>query len=196
MIMNTDFFNANSYFIDQKRLFFKFYRHHQIYNEKRECIGLIKQKFTFKQMILRSVFSKALLPFVFEIRSCNGALLASISRGWFFVKSKIIIHDSKGEKIGSINRKLICFKPVFKILNASDEIIAEISGDLKKWNFIINDPFHNQIGSINKNWIAAMKGLFRSADKYNVNFEGDYVDKKKKIAILSSAIIIDMVMKK
>ncbi|QOG00565.1 phospholipid scramblase-related protein [Flavobacterium sp. MDT1-60] len=194
--MNTDFFNANSYFVDQKRLFFKFYRHHQIYNEKRECIGLIKQRLTLRQKILRSFVSKTLLPFVFEIRSCNGALLASISRGWIFLKSKIIIHDAQGEKIGSIKRNFAFFKPVFSILNASDEIIAEISGDSKKWNFIISDPFHKQIGSIDKNWIEAMKGLFKSADKYNVNFEADYVDKKKKITILSSAIIIDMVMKK
>jgi uncharacterized protein YxjI len=194
--MNTDFFNVNSYFIDQKRLFFKFYRHYQIYNEKRECIGLIKQRLTLRQKILRSILSKTLLPFVFEIRSCNGALLASISRGWIFMKYKIIIQDSKGEKIGSIRKRCFFLKPIFIILNASDEIIAEISGDLKKWNFVISDPSHNQIGSIDKNWIEAMKGLFKSADKYNVNFEVDYIDKKKKIAILSSAIIIDMVMKK
>jgi Scramblase. len=194
--MNTDFFNVNSYFIDQKRFFFKFYRHYQIYNEKRECIGLIKQRFTLKEKLLRFAISKTLLPFVFEIRSCNGALLASISRGWIFMKSKIIIQDSKGEKIGSIKRKFVFFKPVFYILSASDEIIAEISGDLKKWNFVISDPSHNQIGSIDKKWIEAMKGLFRSADKYNVNFEADYVDKSKKIAILSTAIIIDMVIKK
>ncbi|OXA75166.1 Scramblase [Flavobacterium aquidurense] len=194
--MNTDFFNANSYFIDQKHLFFKFYKYHQIYNEKRECIGLIKQRSTFRQTILRSVFSENLLPFIFEIRSCNGALLTSISRRWFFFKSKIIIQDSKGKQIGSIKRKFISFKPVLRILNASDEVIAEISGDLENWNFVISDPSHNQIGSIDKNWIIAMKELFGSTDKYNVIFEEDYIDKKKKIAILSSAIIIYMVMKK
>ena len=193
--MNTDFFNVSSYFIDQKNLFFKFYQHHQIYNENRECIGMIKQKITLRQKVLRSLISKTLLPFVFEIRSCNGALLASVSRGWFFVKSKIIIQDSKGKKIGSIKRKLIFFQPVFIILNASDEIIAEICGDLKKWNFVISDSSHNQIGSIDKNWLA-MKGLFRYPDKYNVNFKADHFDKNKKIAILSSAIIIDMVMRK
>lgn len=178
--MNANFFDGNSYFIDQKNLFYNFYRYHQIYNDKRECIGLIKQKLTIRQKILRSIVSKTLLPFVFEIRSCNGALEASISRGWTILKSKIIIQDAKGEKIGSIKRKFTFFKPVFEILNTSDEIIAEISGDLKKWDFVIIDSAHNQIGSIDKKWMEVMRGLFRSSDKYNVNFEADYVDRGKK----------------
>ena len=40
-----------------------------------------------------------------------------------------------------------------------------------------------------------MKEIFTSADKYNVTLNSEIKDNLRKIAILSSAITIDMVLK-
>ena len=191
--MNAGFFGGDSYFIDQKNILHNLYRCHQIYNDKRECIGLIKQKKAFRS-VLGLITNKTIFPFLFEIRSANGGLEASVSRGWGLLKSKAIIQDAKGGKIGSIKKRSHFFKLKrgFKIMNASDEIIAEISGSFKTWSFVINDSSQRQIGSIDKEWAKEMKGLFRSDDKYNVNFESNYSYLNNKIAILTGAIIIDL----
>ena len=42
---------------------------------------------------------------------------------------------------------------------------------------------------------GAMKEIFTTADKYNVSIDANYSNRTNKIAILSSAITIDMVLK-
>jgi uncharacterized protein YxjI len=193
--MSSNFFDSNSYFIDEKVHLFKFENIYQIYNDKGENIGAIMQKLSLGNKILRMFVNKAMLPFLLEIKNSNGELEASISRGWTFFMSKISIMDPMGNKIGTINQKFKLFKPTFKIFDKSDMLIAEITGDWKAWNFEIKDSNNIQIGTISKKWAGVMKEVFTTADKYNVNINPNYSNKANKIAILSSAITIDMVLK-
>jgi len=193
--MKSNFFESNTYFIDEKVNFFKFENCYQIYNDKGENIGAIKQKLNIGQKLLSLLISKTMLPFFLEIRDSNDNLEVTISRGWTFLLSKITIKNAQGEAIGYIKQKFKLFSPTFNIFNTSEELIAEISGDWKAWNFKINDAANNQIGSISKKWAGAMKELFTSADKYNVQIEENYANLENKIAILAGAITIDMVLK-
>jgi uncharacterized protein YxjI len=193
--MKSNFFESNTYFIDEKVNFFKFENCYQIYNDKGENIGAIKQKLNIGQKLLSLLISKTMLPFFLEIRDSNDNLEVTISRGWTFLLSKITIKNAQGEAIGYIKQKFKLFSPTFNIFNTSEELIAEISGDWKAWNFKINDASNNQIGSISKKWAGAMKELFTSADKYNVQIEENYANLENKIAILAGAITIDMVLK-
>ena len=136
-----------------------------------------------------------MLPFLLEIKNSNDELEASISRGWTFFMSKIVVKDSNGMVIGKINQKFKFFKPTFKIFNTSDILVAQITGDWKAWNFVIKDANEVQIGAITKKWAGAMKEIFTTADKYNVSIDANYSNRTNKIAILSSAITIDMVLK-
>jgi len=190
--MKTNFFESNNYFIDEKVNFENCYK---IYNEKGENIGAIKQKLSVGQKILRLLLKKAMLPFLLEIKNSDDQLEASISRGWTFFMSKITVKNAQGNIIGTIKQKFKLFKPTFKIFNPSEVLIAEINGDWKAWNFKIIDTSNNQIGTISKKWAGAMQEIFTSADKYNVNIESKYSNMENKIAILSGAITIDMVLK-
>ena len=193
--MNLNFFDTNSYFIDEKVNYFKFENAYKIYNDKGENIGAVVQKLSAGQKILRLFVKKAMLPFLLEIKNNNNELEASISRGWTFFMSKIIIKNAQGIQVGSIQQKFKIFKPTFKIFNAYNIIVAEITGDWKAWNFVIKDPSNVQIGAISKKWAGAMKEIFTTADKYNVNIDPNYSNKENKIAILSGAITIDMILK-
>jgi uncharacterized protein YxjI len=187
--MISDFFDTNNYFVDKKN---SFQEHYNVYNDKRERIGRIKQKLTVLQKILRLTISKTLLPFSVEIRSANGGLEASILKKGLFSKSEIIVQDASGKKVGIINKKSKHSKPEFKILNNANELIAEIGDVWKKSNFIINDPLENQIGTIDHQWKGAMKNVVRSDKSYNVNIATNYNNNEEKVAILSTAIVISM----
>jgi uncharacterized protein YxjI len=193
--MSSNFFESNDYFVDEKVNFFKFGNTYKVFNDKGEDIGTINQKLTTGQKILRLFLKKPMLPFLLEIRNSQDQLEASITRGWTFFLSKIEIKDGNGEVIGIIKQKFKLFKPTFKIYDQADQLIAEISGDWKAWNFTIFDALNNQIGSISKKWAGAMKEIFTTADKYNVHIDSVYANQKNKIAILASAITIDMVLK-
>ncbi|MDD3876232.1 MAG: phospholipid scramblase-related protein [Bacteroidales bacterium] len=193
--MSSNFFDTNSYFIDEKVNLFKFENCYQIYDENARNIGSIRQRLTAGQKLLRLLLNKAMLPFLLEIKDSDEVLQASISRGWTFFMSKIKIQDAEGHTIGTVQQKFKFFKPTFKIFNNSDVLISEITGDWKAWNFVIKDTSGTQIGVITKKWAGAMKEIFTTADKYNVSIDPHYSNKENKIAILSSAITIDMVLK-
>lgn len=193
--MNSNFFDANSFFIDEKVNFFKFENSYSVFNDKNENVGAIKQKLTTGQKVLRLLLKKPMLPFLLEIQNASGGVEASISRGWTFWMSKITIADPNGMVLGTIKQKFKFFKPTFLIYNPSGVLIAEINGDWKAWNFTIKDAKGVQIGVISKKWAGALQEIFTSADKYNVMISPDYLDRESKIAILAGAITIDMVLK-
>lgn len=158
-------------------------------------IGAVCQKLTIGQKLLRMILNKGLLPFLLEIKDVDGNEQAAISRGWTFWMSKITITDGNGNMAGTIKQKFKFFKPEFIISDANGLEIAIIKGDWKAWSFEINDANQKQIGTISKKWAGAMQEIFTSADKYNVSLNSEITDNLRKIAILSAAITIDMVLK-
>ena len=194
-VKTTQFFDGNNYFIDEKVNFFRFENTYQVYDEKGVAIGSINQKLNIGQKLLRLLINKALMPFKLEIKDTNGVLLGSISRGWTFFMSKIVLKSGDDNVIGTVQQKFKLFKPTFKIFNHEQKLIAEITGDWKAWNFVINDDAGAQIGTISKKWAGALREVFTSADKYNVSIDPAYSNMMNKITILSAAITIDMVLK-
>lgn len=152
--MDSKFFAGNSYFIDEKVNFFKFENCYQVYNDSGQNIGSVRQKLSLGQKALRLLLNKAMLPFLLEIKNENEELEASISRGWTFFMSKIKIHDAQGNLIGTVQQKFKFFKPVFKIFDQSETMIAEISGDWTAWNFRIKNPSGAGIGEITKSGVG------------------------------------------
>ena len=193
--MNSNFFDANNYFIDEKVNYFKFENVYKVFNDKGNEIGSVNQKLSTGQKFLRLLIHKSMLPFLLEIKDVNGNLQTSISRGWTWFMSTIIIDDSKGNNIGSIQQKFKLFKPTFTIYNKFGQLIAVITGDWKAWEFQIKDANDKQIGTISKKWNGIMKEVFTTADKYNVDLNAGYTDVSNKMAILSGAVTIDMVLK-
>ncbi len=191
----SNFFDTNSYFIDEKVNFLKFENSYKVFNETGEQIGAINQKLSGSDKFLRLFLSKAMLPFHLDIVNANNEIQASVKRGWTFFMSKIIITDAAGVPIGTIKQKFTFMKPNFQILDNMGQYIGEISGDWKAWNFIIKDGTGAQIGVITKKWAGAVKEFFTTADKYNVNIDPSYSNTGNKIKIIAAAITIDMVLK-
>jgi uncharacterized protein YxjI len=193
--MSLSFFDSNSYFIDEKVNAFKFENDYKVYNDKGDEIGNVMQRLSFGEKLLRLVVKKSMLPFRLDIMDVDGNLQASVSRGWTFFMSKITITDANGSLIGSIQQKFTIIRPSFKIFNSSDQLVAVISGDWRAWEFSITDSSDNQIGRISKKWAGVMKEFFTSADKYNVTINPGYTNPSNKIAIIASALTLDMVLK-
>ncbi len=189
------FFDTNSYFIDEKVNMLKFENEYKVFNDHGVQIGSVKQKLDGGGKILRLLLNKSMLPFHLDIKDANDQIQASISRGWTFWMSKIAIKNAEGVQIGTVAQKWAFMKPTFKIYNNQEVQIAEINGDWKAWNFNMFDANKNQIGTISKKWAGVAKELFTTADKYNVNLTSEMAQPQDKIAIIASAITIDMVLK-
>tara|TARA_R110002049_G_scaffold107950_4_gene255891 strand:+ start:32948 stop:33541 length:594 start_codon:yes stop_codon:yes gene_type:complete len=193
--MNSKFFDSNTYFVDEKVNYFKFENSYKIFNDKGNEVGSVNQKLSSGQKAIRLLLNKTMLPFLLEIKDTTGNLQASITRGWTFFMSSICIEDAQGNTIGTIKQKFKLLKPTFKIYNKSEELVAVITGDMKAWNFQINDSSNKQIGTITKKWNGALREVFTTADKYKVDLNTDFANDSNKIIVLSSAITLDIVWK-
>jgi uncharacterized protein YxjI len=194
-VLIPSFFETNDYFIDEKVNFFKFHNHYKVYDAGGLEIGNIVQHVSGWHKFFRLFLSKAMFPFQLSIIDNEEKVLVSIERGWTFWMSKISIKSGDGIEIGRIKQKFKFFKPTFEIYEANGMQIGLITGDWKAWNFVIKDANENTIGKITKKWGGVAKEFFTSADKYNVNIVEEYAEDTNKINIVSTAIIIDMVMK-
>ena len=189
------FFLGDEYFIDEKVNFLKFTNDYKVYNELGNQIGLIKQRMSGWHKVLTLLINKKMMPFQLEITDINDQLQATISRDWTFWMSKIVVTDQNGAVIGLINQKFKFFKPEFLINDINGINIAKITGDWQAWNFSIVNPAGAEMGKISKKWAGAMKEIFTTADKYNVSIDPNYAESSNKVAIIATAITIDMVLK-
>lgn len=189
------FFETNSYFIDEKVQFLQFENEYKVFNDRAEHIGAIKQKLSGSDKLLRLLFNKSMLPFHLEIQNAQAQVEATVSRGWTFFMSKIVIADGQGQPLGRVEQKFTLLKPSFKIFDNNNIQIGGISGDWRAWNFSITDVNGQEIGTITKKWAGLAKEFFTTADKYNVQLTSFNLTREQKIAMLASAITIDMVLK-
>ena len=189
------FFQSNEYFIDEKVNFFKFNNHYTVYDGTGLQIGSVVQRVSGWHKFLRLFLNKAMFPFHLEIIDSNENVLVNINRGWTFWMSKVTLTDANGMTLGSFKQKFKLIKPTFRVFDAGTSEIGLITGDWKAWNFEIKDQAGNVIGTINKKWAGALKEIFTTADKYRVSIVPEYAEDSNKINIVSTAIIIDMVMK-
>jgi uncharacterized protein YxjI len=190
-----NFFESNDYFIDEKINYFKFGNTYKVYDKEGEQVGIINQKVTGWHKFLRLFLNKAMFPFLLEVRDMDDELQVSIKRGWTFWMSKISIIDANDNLVGTIKQKFKFLKPTFIIESENGDLIAKITGDWKAWDFKIEDADQNSIGTINKKWGGIMKEAFTRADKYYVAIVPEYAEDRNKMAIVSAAITVDMVMK-
>ncbi len=192
----SKFFDCNTFLIDEKIGLFKFSNAYQVFSDTGEAMGLIQQRVSTFHKILRVLGDiKKMMPFTLEILDNQGVVQTTIHRGWTFFMSSITITDALGIKLGSIQQKFKLFKPRFIITDEYGQVVAEINGDWKAWDFTITDPNGKEIGTISKKWNGAMRELFTSADKYVVSINESVVEDRRKMAIVSTAITIDMVLK-
>ncbi|MCL2332570.1 MAG: phospholipid scramblase family protein [Actinomycetia bacterium] len=189
------FFENDVYVIDEKVRAFKMTNAYRVYNQSGDEIGAIQEVMPWYRVLLRLIVNKAALPFTLNILANDGAVLAQVKRGFTFFLSKITVLDGVGTDLAHINQKFNWIKPKFALLSPAGEPIGTIQGDWKGWNFQISSNNDQIIGTINKQWNGAMKEIFTTADKYIVTVDPSVAEDSQKVAIVASAITIDMVLK-
>ncbi|MDR3354999.1 MAG: hypothetical protein LBO21_08175 [Synergistaceae bacterium] len=191
----ADFFERNTFFIDEKVAVLKFTNSYKILGEEGNQIGIVQQKMSTGYKLLSLLLHKGMFPMHLDISDMNGKNLVSLRRGWSFFMSKISILDGNGKPIANINQKFKFLKAEFRIFNTAGAQIGKILGDWKAWNFHITDDKDVEMGVITKKWAGVAKELFTTADKYVVSIRPELTDIVKRKAIIASAIVIDMILK-
>ena len=187
------FFANNTYVIDEKITVIE--NSYAVSDSEGNAIGRIQEHVPAYRFLLSMIINKSMMPFSLTIENTGGSTLATISRGWTFFLSKMTITNEAGDVIAYIKQKFSLLKPKFTILDADQQVIGYIKGDWMAWDFHITDSEENELGTISKKWNGILKEAFTTADKYIVNINPSVADENQRIALVSTAATIDMILK-
>jgi len=193
--MISPFFERDDFIINEKVEFLTFSNKYKVLDMEGNQIGFVGQIVPDLHKFLRLFLGKAMMPFEFNIEDASSNVLVKIKRGWTLLMSEIVIEDAAGTVLGYVKQKFSLITPRFEILDKDKNQIGTIKGNWTAWNFEIFDKEERTIGKINKKWAGAMKEFFTSADNYHVSIDQTVAEDQNKVAILTAAITIDMVLK-
>ena len=192
--------NRKTYFIREHVGLLKLSNTYDILDpETEEQIGVAQEKPGTLVHLLRFFVNKQLLPtkvFVYEGSDSedHSRLLFSIQRGVTFLRSKLDICDEQGRVVGWLQSKVFSFGGAFSVFDASGNLVANVKGDWKGWNFRFLDQADNEIGAISKKWGGLGKELFTSADSYVISLNSE-PSAAKAILLLAAGLAVDTVYK-
>src|SRR5262245_47880237 len=144
--------NRQAYFIREHVGMLKFSDTYDILDpETQEQLGVAQEKPGTAIQLLRLLVNKQLLPtkiFVYEGKDSEdqSKLLFSIRRGLTFLRSKIEICDPQDQVLGWLQSKIFSLGGAFSVFDASGNLVANVKGDWKGWNFRFLDQTENEIG--------------------------------------------------
>jgi uncharacterized protein YxjI len=160
-------------------------------------IGVAKEEPPAWAKWLRLVVDKHMLPTTVNIYETEGQPpVASIHRGFTFLRSKIRVVGPGGQALGYFKSKLFSLGGGFYVFDHADHQVAEIKGNWKGWDFKFLNKSGREIGSVTKKWAGLGKELFTSADNYIIALS-DLSGTSPEISalLLAAGLSIDIVFK-
>jgi uncharacterized protein YxjI len=147
--------------------------------------------------VLRFVVNKRLLPTLVEVRQDeSGPALLSMHRGANLLRARVTVRDRLGKELGYFRSKLFSLGGGFHVFDALDNLVAEIKGDWKGWNFRLLSKDGMELGKVTKQWAGLGKELFTSADNYIIALdEARPLPPDATALLLAAGLAIDIVYK-
>jgi uncharacterized protein YxjI len=160
-------------------------------------IGIAKEATPVWVTLLRFLIDKGKLPTkvnIFEDESQPP--VASIQRGFTFLRSKIKVTGPGGKPMGYFKSKLISIGGGFHVFDNNDQQVAEVKGNWKGWDFRFLTKNGREIGAVTKKWAGLGKELFTSADNYVISLtDVGAVGANAGALLLAAGLAIDIVFK-
>jgi uncharacterized protein YxjI len=109
------------------------------------------------------------------------------------LRAKVSVFE--GEKpLGYLKSKLFSLGGAFQVFDLKDQLVAELKGNWKGWDFQFLGKDGRALGRITKKWAGLGKELFTSADNYVLALEGG-ANPAAASLLLAAGLAVDMVFK-
>lgn len=143
---------------------------------------------------LRLLIHKSLLPTRIDVHE-NPDLppVLTIRRGIKFLRPRVFVEDANGAGLGYFQGKLFSLGGAFDVFDPHDNLVAQVRGDWKGWNFKFTDAGGQILGEVTKKWSGAGKELFTSADNYMISLNA--AGRSNAALLLAAALAVDIVYK-
>jgi len=180
----------------------KFLQQHQTYDifdgDTQKQIGIAEETIGTVKKLLRWFISKTWMSSTIEVRGVpDNALVFTIHRGAYFIRSRVEVHTAEGEMIGYFKSKVFSWSGGFWVYDKNDQQFAEVKGNFIGFNYRVLTPDGKiELGNVSKNWGGMLKEIFTSADTYMIDVADDLKSNPiSKMLVLAACLATDMIFK-
>lgn len=188
------------FFVKERVAFVKLTDAYDIFDpETNQQIGMAIDEPPGWAKLARILVNKRFLPTRVNIYEGEGQdALFSIKKKPGFLRVSVIVCDSQGAEFGTLRSKLFSLGGGFTVMDTSGNVVADVKGDWKGWNFRFLDSAGTELGVVTKQWAGLGKEFFTSADNYIISLSETYEalgDHATASLMLAAGLAIDLVFK-
>lgn len=190
--------DKKTFFVKEQVAFLRLSGVYDIFDlETNTQIGVAKETLGLPLKLLRLLVNKRMLPTKIAVYEKEDEWeVFSIQKSFSMIGGRVNIFGKNGNAIGYFKSKVFSIGGGFWVYDMQDNLIAEIIGDWKGWNFRFLDKDGNELGTVTKKWAGFGKEMFTSADNYVISLsEGIYETEEQKILLIAAGLSIDVIYK-
>jgi hypothetical protein len=101
------------------------------------------------------------------------------------------LRSPEGELIGRIRTRAT--RRIYTLLNAQDQPVATVTGDLALKHFFVTNPAGSQFALIRKTWAGLAKEMLTPSDHYAVEFTGPVSQPARTLTVMVP-ILLDLTL--
>jgi uncharacterized protein YxjI len=159
-----------------------------VLNCRENKLGLITK-------LLRFSDYKRMTPFHIELSTPLGEKVLTVKRGISIFRSRVEVLGAQDQLLGSFQQHFFSIGGQFDILDANNNLVANLKGKWTGWDFTISHQ-NITLAQVSKEWAGMGKELFTSADNYAIKIEENVASNDPvRLLILAAVMSIDMVLK-
>jgi len=189
--------NANQLLVKEQVGMFKAASNYDVFDlhSGEQVLQCREPNLGFFTKLLRFTDYSRYTPFDVRVSDAEGNLVVQITRGMSIWRSKVQVHDSYGQKLGSFRQKMLSIGGAFQVLNADDQEVCKLQGKWTGWEFKFTAGGID-MARVTKKWTGVGKEMFTTADNYVLEIEESVApESEARKLILAAVMCIDKVLK-
>jgi uncharacterized protein YxjI len=182
--------------VNQKAKLIEVHSEYAVYDQHGNQLGAVRQvgQSTAKKVIrVVSAFDQY-MTHKLQVVDMSGNVLLALTRPAKFIKSRVVVEDGTGRKVGDVVQRNVFGKIHFDMLFGEVKQGSINAENWRAWNFNVTDAQGNEIARVTKTWEGLAKTMFTTADNYVVQIHRTLPEPLRSL-VVASALCIDTALK-
>jgi len=182
--------------VNQKAKLIEVNNEYAIFDQNAQQIGAVRQVGqSMAKKVIRVLSSyDQFMTHKLQVVDMQGNVQLALTRPAKVLKSRVIVHDGRGQEIGQITQQNAIGKIRFN-LEAGGQVHGSINAEnWRAWNFNIQDAAGSEVARITKTWEGLAKTVFTTADNFVVQIHRPMEDPLRSL-VVAAALAVDTALK-
>lgn len=182
--------------VNQKAKLIEVTNTYAVFDRNGNQIGAVRQvgQSTLKKVARVLTSYDQFFTHTLQVVDAAGTPVLSLTRPRKLLKSRVLVDDAAGNRVGEIIQRNAIGKIRFGLVAGGTEVGEIRAENWRAWNFTITDAAGTEVARITKTWEGLAKTLFTTADNYVVQIHRPLTEPLRSL-VVAAALAVDTALK-